>query len=103
MITWKDFILDDQIGPQLIVDSGDGMETANCRRTWDGRTPSVMDDAMGLAANVPIQETGQDQRSARMVGHSGLESIQRAAGFLTSRDAGEVSVSASCVQQEGTG
>ncbi len=64
MILWKDFVLDDQVGP-LLRFTEDALE---CRRTRLG-SPSVMDDAM-----VSIQETGQEQRPARMVGLPALDS-----------------------------
>jgi hypothetical protein len=104
VITWKDFILDDQFGPQLVIEvSNDELIVAKtCRRTWTGKDSSVMEDARGLAVNVPIQETGQEQRPARMVGSSGLESHTRAAGADAGKEAGQVSASASYVQREGT-
>ncbi len=75
MITWKDFILDDKIGPSLSLPE-DGATVANDKQSRWTQTggPSVMDDAKGLAIDVTIQETGQEIKPARMVGFSGLES-----------------------------
>jgi hypothetical protein len=61
VITWKDFVFDDVMGPIL-------MDFESCRGTRLG-SPSVMEDANGI-----IQETGQEQRPARMVGLSNLDS-----------------------------
>ena len=81
MITWKDFILDDKIGPSLSLPEdgairASGATVANDKQSRWTQTggPSVMDDAKGLAIDVTIQETGQEIKPARMVGFSGLES-----------------------------
>lgn len=63
MITWKDFIIDHEIGPFLL-----DVENS-CREERSG-DPSVMDDAI----RGQIQETGQEQSPARMVGASSLDS-----------------------------
>ena len=63
MIRWKDFVLDDVIGPSLILDFNE------CRETRPGSAQSVMEDA-----KAHIQETRQEQRPARMVGLSSLDS-----------------------------
>lgn len=60
MIFWKDFILDDEIGPYLWIGTSD---PKNRRSKTD--CPGVMEDA--------IQETGQEKRPARMVGYSSLD------------------------------
>lgn len=57
---WLDFELDEVFGPLLVVAA---MEDVKIRRQGFG-TPSVMDDAVPNT----IQETGQGQRPARMVG-----------------------------------
>lgn len=64
-IKWKDFILDDEIGPFLAVDA---REDEKCREKKRFGSPGVMDDAIGKK----IQETGQEQQPARMVGYSSL-------------------------------
>jgi hypothetical protein len=70
VIFWKDFILDDVVGPILAdVGSKDDKDYKVCRRTRLG-SPSVMEDARGNT----IQETGQEQRPARMAGLSSLDS-----------------------------
>jgi len=56
VIYWKDFILDDFIGPQLSSAAG-----TSGREERNGRL-GVMEDA------VEIQETGQGIRPARMAG-----------------------------------
>jgi hypothetical protein len=74
VIFWKDFIFDDVLGPVLapsIFESNDSeTDLSSCRKERFG-SPSVQEDAMG---SVLIQETGQEQRPARMVGHSSLDS-----------------------------
>ena len=71
MITWNDFVLDQETGPLLWVEMDPGQEISVCRRCQSGR-PSVMEDA-GDAVCVSIQETRQEQRPARMVGLSSLD------------------------------
>ena len=63
MIHWKDFILDERFGPILSVPS----EQVCATRPG---VPSVMEDARS------IQETRPEQRPARMVGLSSLDSTQ---------------------------
>ena len=72
MILWKDFILDDVIGPSLaFADEGEV-----CRMLRFGG-PGVMEDASGKkGVKTPIQETGQVRQPARMVGYSSLDSAQ---------------------------
>ena len=77
MIFWKDFLLDDQVGPSLVIGE---IEDLKCRRTRLG-SPSIMDDAIGKHSGgtecaLQIQETGQEQRPARMAGFSSLDSAQ---------------------------
>ena len=64
MITWKDFVLDDFLGPVL----------SSTPDVWaimeDERTAN---EALGKAS---IQETRQGQRPARMVGSSGLDAVR---------------------------
>jgi hypothetical protein len=68
VITWKDFILDDDVLGAIMIDPLD-KEFESCRRTRLG-SPIVMEDETGI-----IQETRQEQRPARMVGHSSLDSL----------------------------
>ena len=85
MILWKDFVLDDDFGPVLSPELflGDEPVPTSCRRKRLG-SPSIMDDARGTQNGttprnldgVPIQETRQEQRPARMVGLSSLDSAQ---------------------------
>jgi hypothetical protein len=70
VIIWKDFVLDDFFGPSLLVDEIEQNDQTSCRTRRCGH-PSVMEDAIGN-----IQETGQEQRPARMVGLSSLDSVQ---------------------------
>lgn len=70
MIIWQDFVLDDVCGPLLqAIEDATEESIPVCRRTRLG-SPSVMDDATGSQ----IQETGQGQRPARMVGQPNLDS-----------------------------
>ena len=64
MILWKDFILDERVGPILSV------ELAVELATEGADAVSVMEDG----GRHHIQETGQERRPARMVGESSLES-----------------------------
>lgn len=66
MIFWKDFILDDVVGPILNFDQ---TSSTNCREERNGR-PSIKTDT-GVKQ---IQETRQEQRPARMAGLSNLDS-----------------------------
>jgi hypothetical protein len=63
VIFWKDFILDDEIGPYLKI----GISDPKSRESKDVY-PGVREDA--------IQETGQEKQPARMVGYSSLDLIQ---------------------------
>lgn len=77
MIFWKDFILDDVVGPILAVETGEQEIYKVCRRTQPGHS-GVMDDAMSAKQGAPrgasSQETRRMQRPARMVGHTDLDS-----------------------------
>ena len=81
MIFWKDFVFDDVLGPVLapsIFEEEDETGSTSCRNERFG-SPSDQEDAMGSAVSeVVIQETGQEQRPARMVGHSSLDSTLKA-------------------------
>lgn len=83
MITWKDFVLDDRTGPYLI-------ENEDQQNQWkQTESSSVMDDAKGLAVST-IQETGQEQRTARMVGATyGLDSSTAEHLFGTEANLGD--------------
>lgn len=90
MIFWKDFILDDTIGPvlspELFQDIGEERGTLKvCRRKRLG-SPSVQEDAWGMKNEAievaSIQETRQEQRPARMVGHSSLDSYSNARSHM---------------------
>lgn len=67
MIYWQDFVLDDVFGPLLNMEEQDKVRRAKPRLGGTG----VNDDA-----RAKIQETGTEQRPARMVGLSGLDSIK---------------------------
>ena len=72
MIFWKDFVLDEVIGPVIDPSLLDGVSDpvpTSCRRKRLG-SPNVKDDVRGVS----FQETGQEQRPARMVGLSSLDS-----------------------------
>jgi hypothetical protein len=82
VISWKDFVFDDVLGPVLAFSEVDMNESENsepqsCRRKRLG-SPSVKEDAMGFL----IQETGQEKRPARMVGHSSLDSSSTAQNHM---------------------
>lgn len=80
MIVWKDFVLDDVCGPLLMEGPIMSLEVKVCRgKRLAGKNsmPNVMEDSTGEKA-VLIQETGQEQRPARMVGLSDLDSISLA-------------------------
>ena len=72
MICWMDFVLDDVCGPLLDEELVRDAIVTVCRGKRVGGS-SVMEDADEAKA-VPIQETGQEQRLARMAGHSSLDS-----------------------------
>jgi hypothetical protein len=70
VIIWKDFILDDDVLGAIMIDpTDDDKSFESCRRTRLGST-IIMEDENGI-----IQETRQEQRPARMVGHSSLDSL----------------------------
>lgn len=72
MIYWKDFALDTDLGPYLAFTDGDRDSVIRVRRHNSGRRNQ--DDAGGnlsdKAKKSQIQETGQRQQPARMVGLS---------------------------------
>jgi hypothetical protein len=68
VITWKDFVFDDVMGPVMMDQD---LELASCRRTRIG-SPNIMEDVTGI-----IQETRQETRPARMVGRSEIDSIAK--------------------------
>ncbi len=69
MILWKDFVLDDEIGPVLLFRE---IEQLAGSREKEGAVLRVMEDARKHL----IQETRQGQQPARMVGISGLEGVR---------------------------
>jgi hypothetical protein len=69
VICWNDFILDDVLGPVLNFGDEDVSYTS-CRAVRNGR-PSTSN---GTEVVNQIQETSREQRPARMVGHSVLDS-----------------------------
>jgi len=75
VIYWKDFILDENFGPILEV-PGPEIVLTSCRVSRLGR-PKNQDDSNG-----EIQETGQEQRPARMVGLSSLDSQKSAESHM---------------------
>jgi hypothetical protein len=66
VIIWKDFILDDDVLGAIMIDpTDDDKSFESCRRTRLGST-IIMEDENGII---------QEQRPARMVGHSSLDSL----------------------------
>ena len=64
-VMWMDFVMDDFIGPTLVIP--EMRNFISCREEQTSQL-GVMEDARdGIVA---IQETGQEQRSARMVDQS---------------------------------
>lgn len=90
MILWNDFILDDAIGPVLLLGS---IEQLTGNREKEEAVLRVMEDAREYL----IQETRQRQQPARMVGLSSLE------GVLESREADETCATSSQRRREGAG
>lgn len=77
MIIWKDFVLDDFLGPILAAKSSVEISVNS----------DVMDDAKtanGAQGCASIQETGQGKQPARMVGRSSLEAVRN--GMEAGRD-----------------
>ena len=77
MILWGDFILDDIMGPLLAM-PGEASSTS-CRNEKRLGSPDTRNGASGKqneTLGVSIQETRQEQRPARMVGHSSHDSAQ---------------------------
>ena len=71
MVMWMDFVLDDLVGPVMsLPETWEDALDISCRRMRLGN-PSIRNDVNGA-----IQETGQVQRPARMVGHSSLDSAR---------------------------
>jgi hypothetical protein len=80
VILWKDFILDDFIGPSLIEDTATtvvvsiGGAQAQSRSERSSQSRRIMDEAVATkvagkdSTQVQLQETGQDPLPARMVG-----------------------------------
>lgn len=72
MIYWKDFALDTNLGPYLALIDGDKDPVIRVKRSDSGKRNQ--DDAGGKlsenATRSQIQETGQGQQPARMVGLS---------------------------------
>jgi hypothetical protein len=66
VITWKDFVFDDVMGPMMMDQD---LDLTSCRRTRLG-SPVIMEDETGK-----IQETRQEKRPARMVGCSNFDSF----------------------------
>ncbi|MEK7691849.1 MAG: hypothetical protein AAB425_12620 [Bdellovibrionota bacterium] len=82
MIFWKDFLLDDFIGPLLVVPNhGASAEKDVCQEA-NPEPGTVKDDGMAGTTTVgtdfgqsaPVQETRQELRPARMAGPSDLGS-----------------------------
>ena len=84
MILWKDFVLDENFGallsPELFSDDEPVLTSSRGKRLG---SLSIMDDAQGTQiettcnnGEVSFQETRQEQRPARMVGLSSLDSAQ---------------------------
>ena len=77
MIIWKDFILDDIVGPVLALPE-DLPQTGGCSGKQLG-SPDTRNGASGkqrASHDAKIQETRQEQRPARMVGPSSHDSAQ---------------------------
>ena len=70
MILWKDFVLDDFLGPVLLMPEEESQNTKVCREERLG-SPIVMEDE-----GMQIQETRQEQRLARMAGLTSLDLAQ---------------------------
>ena len=75
MIFWKDFLLDDIVGPILAMPDD---PHASCREAKRLGGPDTRNGASGAngVLDTSIQETRQEQRPARMVGHSSHDSAQ---------------------------
>ncbi len=84
MILWKDFILDDVVGPSLSIEGEDQISVSRGAKAQRCGSPSIMEDAKVAA----IQETGQEIEPARMVGLSGSESITQSADIGMDADSG---------------
>ena len=76
MIFWKDFILDDIVGPILAMP--EERPTTSGRDETRFGSPDTRNGASGnnTVLSTDIQETRQEQRPARMVGHSSHDSAQ---------------------------
>ena len=78
MIFWKDFILDDVAGAILAMPDEDLTSSQSCREAKRLGGPNTRNGASGInkAHSALIQETRQEQRPARMGGHSSHDSAQ---------------------------
>jgi hypothetical protein len=77
VIFWKDFLLDDVVGPVLALPE-ERLSTKSSREEVRLGSPNTRNGASGKqeTLDVSIQETRQEQRPARMVGHSSHDSAQ---------------------------
>lgn len=86
MIYWKDFALDTNLGPYLALTDGDNDLVIRVKRSDSSKRNQ--DDASGnlsgIARKSQIQETGQGQQPARMVGLSS-SALSRTETFAQSR------------------
>ena len=71
MIFWKDFIIDDFMGPLLNVDGLKSSEMSLEVRVVDGCDSVIKEDE--YASRKHIQETRRENEPARMVGQTGLD------------------------------
>ena len=80
MITWKDFVMDDILGPILAMPeelAAELVSPQDSRAEQRLGSSDTSDGASGNnAAKAVIQETRQEQRPARMVGLSSHDSAQ---------------------------
>jgi hypothetical protein len=92
VIYWKDFALDENFGPLLTF--GDE-ETSSCRMEKRLGSPAHKDcgtSKKGASEYASIQETGQEQRPARMVGPSSLDSAHDTDTEVRGHDRAEISL-----------
>jgi hypothetical protein len=87
VIFWKDFVMDDILGPILampeerpVQDCEDGLDSFSQDSRYETRFGQPSDTRNGAsgkqAAKAEIQETRQEPRPARMVGRSSHDSAQ---------------------------
>ena len=82
MIFWKDFLLDDFVGPMLVVPNRPAAAESSVCQEANPAPGTVMEDGMAGTTTVgkdfgqssPVQETRQELRPARMAGLSDLGS-----------------------------